>query len=172
MKLFFAVVFSFLLLPQSSKEKILWKENQKLTWEDFRGKPIRSANFVASTHTGISFTYSYTLKNGKMDLKYSVESFFYPEESWFRPDKVSPYILKHEQTHFDISELYARILRKRLGEKSFSKNIKPEIEAVYRQVEQKKTRHAKQVRHRDRPLPKREKRSPMGKPHRQTISKI
>ena len=138
MKLLFAFIFSLLLFPQNNPEKITWKENQKLTWEDFKGKPLRSASFVASTNTGISFQYSYTIKNGEVNVDYSVESFFLPTGSWFLPERVNPYILQHEQTHFDISELHARMLRKNLQGKKFSKKVKSEIEAIYQQVEQKR----------------------------------
>ncbi|WGF91406.1 DUF922 domain-containing protein [Aequorivita marisscotiae] len=138
MKLFLAFVFSMLLFPQHKPEKIFWREHQKLTWEDFRGKPIASASFVASTNTGISFEYSYTIKNNAVNVTYTIASFFTPESSWFIPEKVNKYILQHEQAHFDISELHARMLRKNLEGKKFSKKIKSEIESIYRQVEQKR----------------------------------
>ncbi len=138
MKLLLTILFSFFLLPQPNPKKIIWTENQKLTWNDFRGKAQPSANFVASTNSGISFHYSFSLKDNNINVEYTVESFFYPEESWFHPEKVSEYILKHEQTHFDISELYARILRKKLSERNFSKKVKSEIEAIYRKTEQER----------------------------------
>ncbi|WP_026451643.1 DUF922 domain-containing protein [Aequorivita capsosiphonis] len=144
MKLLLVFIFSFLLFPQSDSEKILWNENRKLTWEDFRGKPIPSASFVASTNTGINFQYSYSLKNGEVTVEYSVASFFYPEKSWFQPGKVNQYILNHEQAHFDISELHARMLRKNLEGKKFSKRVKLEIKRIYHQTEQK--RRAMQVK--------------------------
>lgn len=138
MKILLAAIFFFIFQPQPVSEKIQWKENEKLTWDDFRGKPLSSASFVASTNTGISFQYSYSIQNGDMSVEYSVESFFSPEGSWYIPERVSPYILKHEQAHFDISELHARMLRKNLDGKTFSKKIKSEIESIYQQVEQKR----------------------------------
>ncbi len=138
MKLVLAFLFYFICIPQHEPEKIHWNENKKLSWEDFRGKPQRTAVFVASSNTGIGFHYSYSLSNGEVEVKYSVESFFYPKQSWYLPEKVSPYILKHEQTHFDISELHARILRKNLDDKNFSKKIKTEIEAIYNETEQQR----------------------------------
>lgn len=138
MKLLFILLFSVILFPQHISEKIVWSENQKLTWEDFRGRPVRSASFVASTNTGISFQYSYSITNGTVDVEYAVESFFKPEGSWYIPERVNPYILKHEQAHFDISELHARMLRKKLAGRNFSKKIKSEIESTYQQVEQKR----------------------------------
>ncbi len=138
MKLLLTLIFTFLLFPQHTSEKIPWNENQKLTWDNFKGKPVRSASFVASTNTGISFTYSYSIKNNEINVEYSVESFFSSEGSWFIPEKVNPHILQHEQAHFDISELHARMLRKNLSGRKFSKKIKSEIETIYQQVEQKR----------------------------------
>lgn len=140
MKLF-ATLLLFLLpfFPsEGNKEKIPWTETKQLTWDDFRGTPPSGANFVASTNSGMSFSFSYSEKNGKRTIKHSVICHFYPEQSWFKPDKVSEYILKHEQTHFDISELHARILRKRIAETEFSKDSKKEIEAVYQKTEQER----------------------------------
>lgn len=144
MKLLFHFIFFFLLSPQSDSEKMLWSENKKLTWEDFRGKPIPSASFVASTNTGISFQYSYSIKNDEVKVEYSVSSFFLPDKSWFQSGKVNQHILNHEQAHFDISELHARMLRKNLAGKKFSKKVKLEIVGIYQQVEQK--RRAMQVK--------------------------
>lgn len=138
MKLFFFFIFSLFIFPKTASEKIFWTENTKLTWEDFRGKPIKSASFVASTNSGVSFQYSYSIKNSEVTVDYSVVSFVDPNGSWFMPDKVNDHILKHEQGHFDISELHARMLRKNLDEKQFSKGVKPEIERIYQQVEQKR----------------------------------
>lgn len=135
MKLIFTFIFSFLLFPQDTSEKIIWSENQKLTWEDFRGKPVSSLGFVASTHTGINFDYSFSIEEREVNVEYSVENFFIPEKSWFIPGKVSQNVLNHEQTHFDISELHARILRKRMSSRKFSKKVKTEIETIYIQVE-------------------------------------
>ncbi len=138
MKLLVSLLFALFLSSQPESGKIFWNENQKLTWQDFRGKPEPSANFVASTNTGLSFQYSYSIKNGEVRVEYSVQSFFNPEGSWFLPEGVNPYILKHEQAHFDISELHARMLRKNLEGRKFSTKVKSEMEAIYQKVEQQR----------------------------------
>ena len=140
MKFLIALLVSFyIFLPsEGDKEKIAWQETRRLSWTDFKGKPRTGANFVASTNSGMSFSFSYTEKNEKRTMDYSVVCNFYPQQSWFKPGQVSAYILKHEQTHFDISELHARKLRKRIEETTFSKNIKKEIEALYRKTEQER----------------------------------
>ena len=138
MKAILPLLIFLFLVPQHDSEKIPWDENRKLTWEDFLGTPVREANFVASTTSGINFGYSYTFENNNVNVEYSVESFFNTKTSWFIPEKVSKHILNHEQAHFDISELHARILRKRLDGQKFSKKVKSEIEIIYRQVEQQR----------------------------------
>ena len=129
--------FSFISFEVDT-EKIPWKESKQLTWNDFKAKPEAGANFVASTNSGMSFSFSYSEKNGKRTMEYKVACNFYPELSWFKPGQVSEYILKHEQSHFDISELHTRILRKRIEETTFSKQIKKEIEALYQETERER----------------------------------
>ena len=115
-----------------------WDENRKLTWADFQGRPQAGNDFVASTNSGISFSYSFRIENGKLDLDYSIQSNFYPKLSWYKRGNVSDYILEHEQTHFDISELFARKLRKKMVETGFSSNPKKEIDAIYQKNEQER----------------------------------
>lgn len=136
---FFLFTLAFLLLPNSTTEKIPWSETRPLQWEDFRGNPNPNAGFVASTNTGIHFYYSFSIDHKKeVNVKYTVESFFNREKSWFIPDLVNPHILNHEQAHFDITELHARILRKRLSEKKFTIKIKTEIERIYHATEKER----------------------------------
>jgi hypothetical protein len=135
-------VVTFLLVSLFSSEiddvKIEWNESEKLTWADFRGTESRGEGYAASSSTGISFTYTVKRYGDDFDLDYSVKCHFYPEESWYDRSTASAYILKHEQTHFDISELHARILRKLISEASFSKDLKTEIKAIYKEVEKQR----------------------------------
>lgn len=112
-----------------------WNENRLLTWADFQGVPNLGANYVASTNSGISFSFSYEVKNGQMSMEYEVLSNFYPKLSWYKEGRVSDYILRHEQTHFDITELFARKLRKELQQTRFSKHPKEEVNSLYNSIE-------------------------------------
>jgi replication initiation and membrane attachment protein DnaB len=119
----------------SEKEKIEWSEAYKLSWSDFKGEPKQSSGYIASTNSGISFSYSYGFKYDELVLDYEVKSNFYPKLSWYIPSLVTKNTLKHEQTHFDISEIHARLLRKRISETPFTKQVKIEIESIYNQIE-------------------------------------
>jgi len=116
----------------------MWHQDRPLRWTDFKGKPQPALGFVASTNSGISFSYSYKINNGVRSTQFEVDSFFYPFESWYLRGEVNAYILKHEQTHFDISELHARKLRKRLDAANFTDNLKQEVEAIYHGIEQER----------------------------------
>ncbi|MEE3224931.1 MAG: DUF922 domain-containing protein, partial [Bacteroidota bacterium] len=45
------------------------------------------------------------------------------------------FTLKHEQTHFDISEVHARMFRKAVAEFRFTRNSKVEIQKIYKKIE-------------------------------------
>lgn len=97
-----AVFFIALLFNDSSP--IEWR---KLSWSDFRGESDNKGHAAGSATDLILQT---NVKNGK--FYFTVKAFFVPEKSFTitRNEKV----LAHEQVHFDITELFARKLRKEL----------------------------------------------------------
>ena len=136
----FLALLSLLFLaftPTQDQVRISWDKEHKLTWDDFKGTSKAKSTFVASTNSGLSFNFGYKVIDGKptTDFNYKVETYFYPELSWFAPGRVNPRILAHEQKHFDISELHARILRKRIAEFNFTTNVKRELDTLYEAVE-------------------------------------
>jgi predicted secreted Zn-dependent protease len=56
------------------------------------------------------FKYQLVCRNGLSDI--DVAAFFSPSGSWVKLDAKSPELLRHEQGHFDMAELYALKLRK------------------------------------------------------------
>ncbi len=136
MQLLSTVILLFFLIPSEiEEEKIPWNEDRKLVWADFKGVPNGPSDYIASTNSGISFSYSYRERNGVGEIKFTVLSNFYPNLSWYRPSKVSDYVLAHEQMHFDISELHARKLRQRLDVIPHDRDFKSGAETVYNQIE-------------------------------------
>lgn len=108
------MLMAFKLPPSGSeayKSYFNWSEGRKLVWDDFQGKPIANAAEVAMTASSVEF--SYTSKGNQ--LNWEVHAKFYPKLSWSTKKKQTDYILQHEQLHFDITELYARTMRKQLS---------------------------------------------------------
>lgn len=99
-----------------STDVIFWNKDQRLSWSDFKGAPRYDlTNMAALTSSGISY---YTgCNNGT--FKYKIESYFDKQESWVKDDAKDYFRLEHEQIHFDITELFARKLRKLLSQRDF-----------------------------------------------------
>jgi hypothetical protein len=93
-----------------SKDVIAWNEYYHLTWDDFLGQPSSESIGDAGTAVNIKAK-PYFIKN---QIMYDVDAFFNRRQSWKR--ERSDALLRHEQLHFDIAELYARMIRKKVVE--------------------------------------------------------
>ncbi len=114
---------SFFLLQGDVIEELSWHEDYKLTWDDFKGQPNLDTDAVAVTASGITFSYSVKKSETKIHgFQTLVKAFFYPEHSWCKSNLVDEHVLGHEQLHFDITELHARIFRQKIVQ------LKPHID--------------------------------------------
>jgi hypothetical protein len=90
-------------------EPIPWSATRRLTAADFLGRP--NSALAASTSSDIKATV------GCLDFVFngSAQATFDPNTSWIRdPKHVTEALLRHEQLHFDITEIYARKLRQKM----------------------------------------------------------
>lgn len=139
--IFFFLVISFSANSQNAPHKIFWVQDG-LTWNDFKARPVDDSTFDANTNAGLSFSWGLKNDNGKIELTYEVTSYFNPYLSWVKVDSDSDYLLKHEQIHFDITELHARKLRKKLAEvnqTSLLKDPKKILNSIYQSVENERS---------------------------------
>ena len=123
-----------------------WDSNYRIQWDDFNGKPIVNSSAVAVTASGLSFGFS-TIKSTRGQLKdysYTLEAQFYPKKSWYLKSKVNSHILEHERLHFDITELFARKMRKRIESSSFTGNINEEMNIIYAETREALSKMQKQ----------------------------
>jgi molecular chaperone DnaK (HSP70) len=140
MKVLIALILSICfrdVLSQHSNTKssidscIYWQENRRLAFEDFKGSQDTTflvygypANGAASTKIETTFLVD---ENGRITV--IVLNKFLKEKSWIMNRK--PSVLSHEQGHFDISEIYARKIRKAVNE-LLRKNI--DDENIYKET--------------------------------------
>lgn len=97
--------------PKVYETTISWQESRKLTWDDFKGEPDLNSfpNALAVTNSGMSYESERQLfKDGKV----FIQSVFNTYQSWVLPEGRTDYVLRHEQIHFDLTEIYTRKLRK------------------------------------------------------------
>lgn len=98
-------------VPEKYEKEILWHPKRPLTIADFKGS-IDKRPFQATTYSGMVYYASRNPLNGKVTL--NVKSVFDCQLSYFKRSDINDYILKHEQLHFDITEIYTRKFRKEI----------------------------------------------------------
>lgn len=103
-------------------QKIVWREDVKLNWSNFKSKENIMKNdtaVVSYSSCGLKYTAAKDkITNG---IKIKIDATFDPEKSWKDQIKTKGLNIRHEQGHFDIAEIYARKLRK-----EFLENVKSE----------------------------------------------
>ncbi|UOG73539.1 DUF922 domain-containing Zn-dependent protease [Hymenobacter tibetensis] len=98
--------------PAPAKELIDWSAQRPLTWADFKSRPMAVDRLAALTSGTIDVQVGCT----DFVFRSTVRAVFIPQESWVRDAaKATPALLRHEQLHFDITELHARMLRQKLS---------------------------------------------------------
>ncbi len=125
----FTCLLSFVITGTSSDTPgiIYWSEGYKLTWEDFEGKPkfdYSNRNVSALTTSGL--VHYRGCEDG--NIIYRIRPYFEKKDSWVKDEARTEYHLAHEQLHFDVTELYARKLRKLLDKRNFKCGEEEEFE--------------------------------------------
>ena len=90
-------------------EQLAWSPSRRLSWDDFKASP----DSLNSHHAMTAANLAVDAKCSGSKFIYTVRCVFLPTESWSK-NKRSSKLLHHEQLHFDLTEIHARLLRKRL----------------------------------------------------------
>ena len=90
-----------------------WSGSRLLAWSDFQGGAPTGGDENARTVYNLSFE---SRCRGD-EFTFTVTALFFPAESWVKPqvlaDRVAAVrVLEHEQTHFNLTEVYARRMRR------------------------------------------------------------
>jgi len=131
------VLFSLLLflVSPNTDDTLLWREDFKLSWKDFKGKKDIETDAVAVTASGITFGYSVRKANARIiNFTPVVEAHFYPTKSWVIKEAADDYILAHEQLHFDITELHVRKFRKQLKQVKISSHLNTDLDELHKNI--------------------------------------
>jgi hypothetical protein len=100
----------------TSVAALAWSAARPLAWSDFRGRPDLESPVAAAT----SYALTWESDCSPEGFRFRVTSVFLPDQSWVKPDVLSrsqenARTLAHEQTHFDLSEVHARRMRRVLS---------------------------------------------------------
>ncbi len=117
-------------------DTLQWTPTKILGWSDFKAEAPRS-RFAAYTFTVITMDYSIKSSGKSLQANFSITSAFNRQKSWVKntSESKTDAILRHEQLHFDIAELSARKLRKKLSELKLTRErYAKQIQAAYDEV--------------------------------------
>ena len=129
-------ILPLLVLSLPDEDSIKWQEDRRLTWDDFKAAPLKLGNTAAMTTTHLGFSYSVT--NGK--VTYKIDCRFEKNKSWGLVK--NDWILRHEQGHFDIAEIFARKLNKSINEYQFNRSsFQQDLDMIYKSVVDDKERY-------------------------------
>ena len=114
-ELFFILLSNILLYKGCNKtidndEFLIWSENIKLNWKDFKGKSKDTSTVYAISVIQLKLKFNES-RSGEKVKSFDFYATFDRNKSWFI-DTSFRYILEHEQGHFDIGEICARKFRK------------------------------------------------------------
>lgn len=140
------VLLLLAVAPAEMDDFLLWATGRKLTPTDFKGRPDLSSGMKAVTHSGIVYTW----ECDRDEFKFEVLARFDREKSWFAAAGDAR-LLKHEQLHFDITEVYARRMRKLFTEWpdpcSQTRKIDDAADAVYDEWSRTQELYDEETRH-------------------------
>jgi hypothetical protein len=125
---FFAILGAY---AQSKPRAIRWERDPALSWSDFKGRAPRNTG-EPSAETDTGFRVQLECFADALDIR--VEAEFYPSTSWVKPGRKSAELLRHEQGHFDITELYARKMRKAIRDANIGCSNDPKAEAAGKRI--------------------------------------
>ncbi|HKC41460.1 MAG TPA: DUF922 domain-containing protein [Gemmatimonadales bacterium] len=96
---------------------IAWTAGRRLTWKDFQGDPPTEGSEGAKT----AYTLYSAWKCRGSVFEFRVIAGFQPRQSWVKAVVLDDTtqrrtVLSHEQTHFDLAEVHARIMRRTFGD--------------------------------------------------------
>jgi len=101
---------------EAQTESIPWEQASPISWSLFQGPPPSDAvhrTEAAAIHMTLRWRVSYAISSsggnwsGRVN-EVTVTNTMEPDQSWVLSSKADAYILAHEQTHFDLNEVYRR----------------------------------------------------------------
>jgi hypothetical protein len=132
MRFFSVLLFLFLLTSTSTfaqRDLIEWNDTLQLSVEDYKGG-ITSAD--TSNHISSSCGLYCIPQITGDTASITIIAYFDRNKSWARRKRVTPLLLQHEKGHFDLTEIFARKLKKRiLAMKTNKSTFVKDVRKVY-----------------------------------------
>lgn len=119
---------------------IVYSKNRPLSFDDFRANPDDLSIAAAATYSGTGMSYTSEKLNSTITLKITITPTFSKDKSWYKKDHSSTGVLKHEQTHFDITAIKTCELVNTIKSYAFSMdNYAKELQNMLKENEKQTT---------------------------------
>ena len=122
--------------------RILWSKDRPLTWFDFKAPAKQNQGYDAMTE--------YSIDYDQVNNRTGVFCYFEKSKSWRIKKQETDYLLKHEQYHFNIAEIYARKLRKQIIELKLmddQKELKKAYNKIFNECSKAQNNYDKETSH-------------------------
>jgi len=137
-------------VTEIESDRIAWDKNDALEWGDFKGKAETYSSLDAYTMLGISLEVL-GQKDGKVDM--GVFGYFEKNKSWVKSNEKTESLLSHEQRHFDLCEIYRRMMIEKLEAKNpysfdgFSNEVGAIFNEMFNAYTQEQARYDHETHH-------------------------
>lgn len=153
----YQLLFSGTLLSlTSTAQNVVFNDSRgatPLTWDDFNGRPDKSSHFKAQTHYSVNWAVDAPVFKGDTARCTFTVTLALEKKCWVKKENKTPYLLNHEQRHYDIARLWAAEICSRLRNTVFMKkdyraviySISNELNSKYRLMQilyDKETNHS------------------------------
>ncbi len=119
----------------ANAQHIKWDKNRPLTWDDFKGEPDMHSPHDAVTYCDVNYTYHVEHPSDSVYLvTVTLNSWFDCQRAWAVKRMENEDVLKHEQVHFDIHELYMRKLAAAYKAARFTVDYRREVKWIFDDV--------------------------------------
>lgn len=136
---YFTLLFLLLYCSSPNSESFIrWKSTNQLRWSQFKGNPDPKSSFYAFAYSGVNYEFEWVDYHTHLNISWNVFSYFNSDSSWVKDNKESDFLLKHEQGHFDITELYARKLNSKFSNFTFTLNYDHEFDSIFQTITKEK----------------------------------
>jgi hypothetical protein len=119
----------------NTNAQIKWDADKPLKWRDFASVSDDQNPNVGYTSCRVTYTYEAIQPAESYKFKFKIDSWFDKASSWVKASGKNPFLLQHEQVHFDIHELHARKLLQAFNGKVYTANYREEIKAIYDSIQ-------------------------------------
>ena len=131
-------------------DRIAWDKNYTLSWSDFNAKADDYSSLDAYTMLGIELEVI-GQKEDKVDM--GVFGYFEKNKSWVKSKEKTSSLLSHEQRHFDLCEVYRRMMIEKLEAKNpysfkgFSNEVSVIFNEMFNAYTQEQARYDHETHH-------------------------